>query len=123
MKFAAERPWSDPEKAARKLLEIANDVEGRARPDLHRVDRGSRLLRKCFSRCGITSHRRCSAFQDGNRALAPTETGGLSFTRSYPSSLLKIIVFWSATLSSFAAQADFVQTNLVSDIQRVCGNY
>ena len=27
MKFAAERPWSDPEKAARKLLEIANDVE------------------------------------------------------------------------------------------------
>jgi len=26
MKFAAERPWSDPE-AARKLLEIANDVE------------------------------------------------------------------------------------------------
>ena len=27
MKFAAERPWFDPEKAARKLLEIANDVE------------------------------------------------------------------------------------------------
>jgi hypothetical protein len=27
MKFAAERSWSDPEKAARKLLEIANDVE------------------------------------------------------------------------------------------------
>ena len=27
MKFAADRPWSDPEKAARKLLEIANDVE------------------------------------------------------------------------------------------------
>jgi hypothetical protein len=28
MKFAAERPYSDPEKAAaRKLLEIANDVE------------------------------------------------------------------------------------------------
>jgi hypothetical protein len=27
MKFTADRPWSDPEKAARKLLEIANDVE------------------------------------------------------------------------------------------------
>ena len=27
MKFAADGPWSDPEKAARKLLEIANDVE------------------------------------------------------------------------------------------------
>ena len=27
MKFAADRPWSDPEKAARKLLEIANAVE------------------------------------------------------------------------------------------------
>jgi hypothetical protein len=27
MKFAADRPWSDPEKAARKLLEIANSVE------------------------------------------------------------------------------------------------
>ena len=27
MKFAADRPWSDPEKAARKLLEIANNVE------------------------------------------------------------------------------------------------
>ena len=27
MKFAADRPYSDPEKAARKLLEIANTVE------------------------------------------------------------------------------------------------
>ena len=27
MKFAADRPRSDPEKAARKILEIANDVE------------------------------------------------------------------------------------------------
>jgi hypothetical protein len=27
MKFAADRPYSDPEKAARKLLEIANMVE------------------------------------------------------------------------------------------------
>jgi hypothetical protein len=39
MKFAADRPYAEPEKAARKLLEIANSVEvvqdGR---DLHRVD-------------------------------------------------------------------------------------
>ena len=27
MKFAAERPYADPEKAARKLIEIANAVE------------------------------------------------------------------------------------------------
>jgi hypothetical protein len=27
MKFAPERPYSDPEKAARKLIEIANSVE------------------------------------------------------------------------------------------------
>jgi hypothetical protein len=27
MKFSADRPWSDPEKAARKLLEIANAIE------------------------------------------------------------------------------------------------
>jgi hypothetical protein len=27
MKFAAERPYSDPEKATRKLIEIANSVE------------------------------------------------------------------------------------------------
>ena len=27
MKFAPDWPWSDPEKAARKLLEIANSVE------------------------------------------------------------------------------------------------
>jgi hypothetical protein len=27
MKFAADGPYSDPEKAARKLLEIANSVE------------------------------------------------------------------------------------------------
>jgi hypothetical protein len=27
MKFAADHPWSDPEKAARKLVEIANSVE------------------------------------------------------------------------------------------------
>ena len=27
MKFASDRPYSDPEKAARKLIEIANAVE------------------------------------------------------------------------------------------------
>jgi hypothetical protein len=27
MKFAADRPYSDPEKAARKLIEIADSVE------------------------------------------------------------------------------------------------
>jgi len=27
LKFAAERPYSDPEKAARKIVEIANNVE------------------------------------------------------------------------------------------------
>ena len=27
MKFTADRPYSDPEKAARKILEIANSVE------------------------------------------------------------------------------------------------
>ena len=27
MKFAADRPYADPEKAARKLVEIANSVE------------------------------------------------------------------------------------------------
>jgi hypothetical protein len=27
MKFAADRPYADPEKAARKILEIANTVE------------------------------------------------------------------------------------------------
>jgi hypothetical protein len=27
MKFAADRPYGDPEKAARKLVEIANAVE------------------------------------------------------------------------------------------------
>jgi hypothetical protein len=27
MKFAADRPYSDPEKAARKVIEIANSVE------------------------------------------------------------------------------------------------
>ena len=27
MKFALDRPYSDPEKAARKLIEIANSVE------------------------------------------------------------------------------------------------
>ena len=39
MKFTVGRPYSDPEKAARKLLEIANSVEvvqdGRI---YHRVD-------------------------------------------------------------------------------------
>jgi hypothetical protein len=27
MKFSSERPYADPEKAARKLLEIANPTE------------------------------------------------------------------------------------------------
>ena len=27
MKFASDRPYADPEKAARKILEIANSVE------------------------------------------------------------------------------------------------
>jgi hypothetical protein len=29
MKFAQGRPYADPEAAARKLIEIANSVEGR----------------------------------------------------------------------------------------------
>jgi uncharacterized protein (TIGR03118 family) len=36
--------------------------------------------------------------------------------RSYPSSVLRIVIFLSTTLGSFAARADYVQTNLVSDI-------
>ena len=36
--------------------------------------------------------------------------------RLYPSSLFRIMIFLSATLGSFAAQASYVQTNLVSDI-------
>jgi hypothetical protein len=31
MKFATERPYADPEEAARKLIEVANSVE--AAPD------------------------------------------------------------------------------------------
>ena len=27
MKFASDRPYADPEKAARKIVEIANSVE------------------------------------------------------------------------------------------------
>jgi hypothetical protein len=27
MKYATDRPYSDPEKAARKILEIANSIE------------------------------------------------------------------------------------------------
>jgi hypothetical protein len=27
MKFTADRPWSDPERAAQKILEIANSTE------------------------------------------------------------------------------------------------
>jgi len=30
MKFATTRPYADPEAAARKLIEIANSVEGMA---------------------------------------------------------------------------------------------
>jgi hypothetical protein len=38
-KFAPDRPYSDPEKAARKLLEIANAVEAEQDgPDPHRED-------------------------------------------------------------------------------------
>ena len=44
------------------------------------------------------------------------QSGRVVMHRSYPSSLLQIMIFLSATLSSFAAQADYVQTNLVSDI-------
>ena len=41
MKYAAERPYADPEKAARRILEIANAVVGLK----HRDDRfGIRLL-------------------------------------------------------------------------------
>jgi hypothetical protein len=35
MKFAPERPYSDPEKAARKLLEIANAVEAEQDGRIH----------------------------------------------------------------------------------------
>ena len=43
--------------------------------------------------------------------------------RIYPSSLLKVVIIPSATLSSFAAQADYVQTNLVSDIPGFATNH
>ena len=35
MKFAPDRPYSDPEKAARKLLEIANSVEAEQDGRIH----------------------------------------------------------------------------------------
>jgi hypothetical protein len=39
MKFPAERPYANPEAAARKLIEIANTVEAvQERPYLHRED-------------------------------------------------------------------------------------
>jgi hypothetical protein len=39
MKFTAERPYADPEKAARKLIEIANSVEAvQDGPDPRRKD-------------------------------------------------------------------------------------
>jgi hypothetical protein len=37
MKFATDRLYSDPEQAARKLIEIANSVEAEGRRHLHRT--------------------------------------------------------------------------------------
>jgi hypothetical protein len=43
MKFATDRPYSDPEKAARKILEIANAAEAAQDGRIHieRVEAGS----------------------------------------------------------------------------------
>ena len=46
-KFAADRPYSDPERAARKLLEIANAVEASPGwPDPHREDQRAVSVRE-----------------------------------------------------------------------------
>ena len=36
-KFVTDRPFADPDAAARKLIEIANGVEAAGRSDLHRA--------------------------------------------------------------------------------------
>jgi hypothetical protein len=53
MKIAADRPFADPEKAARKLLEIANEVEA--------VQDGRIISRRSTARfCSATRPRRRS---------------------------------------------------------------
>ena len=66
-------------------------------------------------RRGIPSHRGGWHYWDGDRALAQTDGGRLKMHIFYPSSLLQLIIL-STTLSSVTARADYVQTNLVSDI-------
>ena len=75
----------------------------------------SRLLKK-IDRRGITSHRCCSALQGRGPCFSSNQNGRVIMHRSCPSALLKSTIVLSATLSSFAAHADYVQTNLVSDV-------
>jgi hypothetical protein len=50
MKFATERPYADPERAARKLVEIANSVEALQEGRIF-----IELMRRC---CSSTRRRR-----------------------------------------------------------------
>src|SRR6266850_4115740 len=80
-----------------------------------RQTRRSRLLKK-FDRGGIRDHRRCSALLGREPCFSSNRKGRRLVMHRFYRSLLQIMIFLSATLSSFAAQAVFVQTNLVSDI-------
>ena len=49
MKYAADRPFADPEKAARKLLEIANAVEPVQDGRIHIEKINGPFLKECGS--------------------------------------------------------------------------
>ncbi|WP_249166858.1 hypothetical protein [Bradyrhizobium sp. JYMT SZCCT0428] len=44
MKFSTDRPYADPEKAACKLLEIANTIHPVERKDLNREDKRADVI-------------------------------------------------------------------------------
>jgi hypothetical protein len=57
MKFAADRPYGDPEKAARKLVEIANAIEPAQDGRAGAPPRYSRRCSAFTDRADVTFHR------------------------------------------------------------------
>jgi hypothetical protein len=74
VKFAAERPYADPEKAARKLIEIANSVEAIQDGRIHVEKINEPFCRPAAAPTNTSPGYRWRSIADGWRSIDPALT-------------------------------------------------
>jgi hypothetical protein len=77
MKFTSDRPYGDPEKAARKLVEIANSIEPAQEGRIF-----IELINRPFLHSSRTPARRCSPDRSFMVRYRTTNTGTLPSART-----------------------------------------